>query len=621
MTSAASAALPLDAGLPLSAEQARRVEALATGLVSADLDQAGLWWLSGYAAGLARARDPLPAGVPALPLAETGAPHRLTVVYGSQTGNARRVAEQLAARSEAAGASVRLVRADAYQTRELKDERQLYLVISTQGEGDPPDDAIGLVEFIRGRRAPKLPQLKYAVLGLGDSSYPRFCEMGRVLDERLAELGATRLFERGDADLDVDTVAAPWLARAVDEAKALAKAPTPAHSATIIPLVSAPARPIAPAPAFGHDRPFAAALLANQRITTGGSAKDVRHVELSLEGSGLRYQPGDALGVHPRNPAALVEQVLEAVALDGDAVVAQGDTSLPLRDWLAGRRELTRLARPFVVELAARSGSAELEALLAPEQREGFARLLDRSQVIDLLQRHTARWSGEELIAALRPLVPRLYSIASSQKAVGDEVHLTVAHVAYEAQGQMRWGAASHLLASSGEDDTLPVYVEANDRFRLPADASRDVVMIGPGTGVAPFRAFLQEREATRPDAGAGRNWLFFGNPRFRSDFLYQLEWQRALKSGLLDRIDLAFSRDGAEKVYVQQRIREQGRALWDWLQGGAHLYVCGAIAMGRDVHAALLEVARIHGSLGEEAAADWLRDLQQQGRYSRDVY
>ena len=616
MTSAAPlVSLPAEAALPLPAEHARSIEALAAGMVAAELDQASLWWLSGYAAGLARARAPLPANAPAQPVAGAAAPQRLTILYGSQTGNARRMAEKLAAQSEAAGASVRLLRADAYQTRELKDEKQLYIVISTQGEGDPPDDAIGLVEFIRGRRAPKLPQLKYAVLGLGDSSYPQFCEMGRVLDERLAELGATRLFERGDADLDIDSVADPWLERAVAEAKALAKASTPAHSATVTPL-----RPVAP-PAFGHARPFAASLLANQRITAGGSRKDVRHIELSLEGSGLRYEPGDALGIHPRNPSALVDEVLEAVALDGDTVVAQGEASLPLRTWLTEKRELTRLARPFIAELAACAASEELQALLAPGRRDGFARLLADSQVIDLLQRHRAEWSGEQLVAALRPLAPRLYSIASSQRAVGEEVHLTVAHVAYEAEGGPRWGAASHLLACGEEDETLPVYIEANERFRLPADLSRDVIMIGPGTGVAPFRAFAQERELTRPGTGAGRNWLFFGNPHFRSDFLYQLEWQRALKAGLLDRIDLAFSRDGAHKIYVQQRIREQGRALWDWLQGGAHLYVCGAIAMGRDVHEALLEVARAHGALDAEAAADWLRDLQQQGRYARDVY
>jgi sulfite reductase (NADPH) flavoprotein alpha-component len=617
VTSAAPlASLPAEAALPLPAEQARSIEALAAGLSSAELDQASLWWLSGYAAGLARARAPLPANALAQPVAETVAPQRLTILYGSQTGNARRMAEQLAAQSEAAGASVRLLRADAYQTRELKDETQLYIVISTQGEGDPPDDAIGLVEFIRGRRAPKLPHLKYAVLGLGDSSYPQFCEMGRVLDERLAELGATRLFERGDADLDIDSVAGPWLERAVTEAKALTKASVPAHSATVTPL-----RPVAPAPVFDHAHPFAAPLLANQRITASGSRKDVRHIELSLEGSGLRYEPGDALGIHPRNPSALVDEVLEAVALDGDTVVAQGDASLPLRIWLTEKRELTRLARPFIAELAARAGSEGLQALLAPGQRDGFARLLADSQVIDLLQQHRAKWSGEQLVAALRPLAPRLYSIASSQKAVGEEVHLTVAHLAYEAKGGSRWGAASHLLACSEEDETLPIYIEANERFRLPADPSRDIIMIGPGTGVAPFRAFVQEREVARPDAGAGRNWLFFGNPHFRSDFLYQLEWQRARKAGLLDRIDLAFSRDGAQKIHVQQRIREQGRRLWDWLQGGAHLYICGAIAMGRGVHEALLEVARAHGALDAEAAADWLRELQQQGRYARDVY
>jgi sulfite reductase (NADPH) flavoprotein alpha-component len=586
-----------------------RLAALAR--VTDGLDTNGLWWLSGYAAGLA-SRGVAGVQTVTAPLADATPAGRLTIVYGSQTGNARRVAERLARQSEAAGLPVRLLRADAYPTRELKDERTLYLVISTQGDGDPPDDARALVEFIAGKRAPELKQLRYAVLGLGDSSYPQFCAIGNRLDARLAELGATRLLPRADADLDLDTVAEPWLTQALAKAKESLKPAAPL--ATVTPL-----RPLQATPAHGRDAPFAAELLANQRLTARGSTKDVRHVELSLEGSGLHYEPGDALGLWPVNPPALVEAILRTAELDGDTVVEHGGQSRPLRQWLGEKRELTKLARPFVASHAAQSRSEELNRLLAPDQQPALAALLNEAQVLDLLRRHPAHWSPEELVAALRPLTPRLYSIASSQKHVGDEVHLTVAHVEYDHGDGLRWGAASNHFARSEEGARLPVFIEHNERFRLPADAARDVIMIGPGTGVAPFRAFVQERAAT---GAAGRNWLFFGNPHFRSDFLYQVEWQQALKDGTLHRFDLAFSRDQANKIYVQDRLRERGRELFEWLEGGAHLYVCGdATRMAKDVHAALRDVVAERGGKSAEDAEDYLNTLQQQGRYARDVY
>ncbi|NUS39866.1 MAG: assimilatory sulfite reductase (NADPH) flavoprotein subunit, partial [Lysobacter sp.] len=269
-----------------------------------------------------------------------------------------------------------------------------------------------------------------------------------------------------------------------------------------------------------------------------------------------------------------------------------------------------------LVAQAERAGDVALTRLLDDPQQ--LAPWVADRQVIDVLREHRADWDADALVAALRPLAPRLYSIASSQKAVGEEAHLTVAHVEYAAGDARRWGAASHFLAASAEGAGVPVYVEANDRFRLPADTARDVIMVGPGTGVAPFRGFLQERVA---DGARGRHWLYFGNPHFRSDFLYQLEWQDALARGQLQRLDLAFSRDGAAKTYVQHRLLERGRELFDWLEGGAHLYVCGATAMARDVHAALGAVVREHGGLGDDAATDYLDALQRQGRYARDTY
>ncbi|CAD2248682.1 assimilatory sulfite reductase (NADPH) flavoprotein subunit [Xanthomonas arboricola] len=613
---AASSALPPS---PLPDERKALLERLVDGL-----DAASLWWLSGYTAGLAQGQPPrslavLPGGQPHAPAQES---QRLTVLYGSQTGNARREAEQLAAEAEAAGLSVRLLRADQYPTRELASERLLYVVISTQGEGDPPDDAIGLVEFLASRRAPKLPELKYAVLGLGDSSYADFCGIARRIDDRLAELGGSRVQPRGEADLDIDSVAAPWRTQALKHAREQLRGGPP--SATITPLRSSAAAPV-----WSHQQPFPAELLANQ-IVSGRDfkgpqfrvyalpSKRVRHLEFSLEGSGLSYEPGDALGIRHRNPPALVDAVLETLRLDSHAAVTVGEETLALHEWLATRRELTKLSRPLLAAHAERARADELQALLAPTQTAGLASLLADHQLIDVLRRWPADWDHAGLLAALRPLTPRLYSIASSRKRVGEEVHLVVDELTYQAHGHAHLGSASGFLAALREGDTAPVYIEPNARFRLPADTDRDILMIGPGTGVAPFRGFVQERAET---GASGRNWLFFGAQHFNTDFLYQAEWQQALQRDELHALEVAFSRDQAEKIYVQHRLRARGAEVYAWLQGGAHLYVCGAIGMGKDVHAALLDIVATHGAVDAEAAAAYLTQLQVEGRYARDVY
>ena len=614
---AAPTALP-----PSPLDEARKV---LLGRLVDGLDGPSLWWLSGYTAGLAQVHAPpqlavLPGGAATVAQAS----QRLTVLYGSQTGNARREAEKIAQAAEAAGLSVRLVRTDAYATRELAAERLLYLVISTQGEGDPPDDSIGFTEFLLGKRAPKLPELKFAVLGLGDTSYAEFCGISRKLDARLAELGAQRVLEAGQADLDIDTVAAPWRDSALAQARELLKATaaTPAaHLATVTPLRAVSA--------WSHERPFPAEVLANQRISGrefkgqgflqyGSGDKDVRHIELSLEGSGLAYEPGDALGIRHRNPGALVDAVLQATRLDGNTAVTSGEQTLPLSEWLATRRELTRLSRPFLAAQAERSGAASLKQLLDPTQPAGLAALLADHQLVDVLRRWPADWDHDALLAALRPQAQRLYSIASSRKRVGEEAHLTVDVLGYHAHGHDHGGAASGFLAALDEGGQVPVYIEPNERFRVPADGARDIIMVGPGTGVAPFRAFVQERAET---GASGRNWLFFGAQHFNTGFLYQVEWQDALRRKELHRLDLAFSRDQAEKRYVQHRLRERGREVYDWLKSGAHFYVCGAIAMGKDVHAALLDIVAAHNGGDAEAAADYLTALQTEGRYSRDVY
>jgi sulfite reductase (NADPH) flavoprotein alpha-component len=590
-------------------------------------DRSALLWASGYLAGMARALSPTGLAVAtattaASAAASATASQPATVLYGSQTGNAKRTAEALHAQLQAAGLPSRLLRTDAYATRELANEKLLYLVISTQGEGDPPDDAIGFTEFLLGKRAPKLPQLKFAVLGLGDSSYADFCGIARKLDARLTELGGSRAHALGEADLDIDSVAAPWREHALTQARALLKPATPAHLATVTPL-----RPPA-LPTWTHDNPFTASVLANQRITgrefkgTGFRRyalvdKDVRHLELSLEGSGLSYEPGDALGIRHRNPQGLVAGVLAATGLHGDVLVDHDGHSLSLSEWLSSRRELTRLSRPLLASVAEHSGAQDLAQLLQPGNAE-LATLLGTHQVIDVLRRWPAQWEAATLVASLRPQVQRLYSIASSRKRVGEEAHLTLDVLRYHAHGFDHLGAASGFLAALEDDAQIPVYIEPNERFRLPTDSSRDILMIGPGTGVAPFRGFVQERAET---GATGRNWLFFGARHFNTEFLYQTEWQEALAKGELHRLDLAFSRDQSQKIYVQDRLREHGREVYDWLQRGAHLYVCGAIGMGKDVHAALLDIVSTHNGGDTDAATDFLSQLQRDGRYARDVY
>lgn len=601
-----SAVMPLSATAPtpLSAEPVAPIARSLEGLCTADL-----WWLSGYAAGLARSRaadQPVAAQV----LPEAVEQPTLTVIYGSQTGNSRRVAEALCEQLAAAGVAARLLRADAYPLRELKSERALAIVISTQGDGDPPDDARAFIEFLESKRAPALATLKFAVLGLGDSSYPQFCVIGQRLDARLEALGASRWLARADADVDIDCVAAPWSMQLVAQAKDTLKPRVSLASVT-------PLRPPAVV-AWSRARPYAAEVLANQRISGRGAERDVRHIELALPAE-LDYLPGDALGVWPTNPPALVTAILEALQLSPDASVTQAEQTHPLGYWLRHKREITRLSRPFIAAQAERSADSTLQQLLHADQSDGLRALMAQLQLVDLLRAHPAIWSASELVVALRPLQPRLYSIASSRSVVGDEAHLTVAHVHYQHDGLTRVGAASHFLAGQEAGATVPVYVERNERFRLPAEASRDIIMIGPGTGVAPFRAFVQEREAT---AASGRQWLFFGNPHQRSDFLYQLEWQRALETGALQRLDLAFSRDQTDKVYVQHRLRERGREVYDWLERGAHLYVCGdATRMAKDVHATLIDIVVQHGGKSADAAGDYLGALLSAGRYARDVY
>jgi sulfite reductase (NADPH) flavoprotein alpha-component len=590
VTSAADA-LALNVS-PLSAEQLATLQQL-----SAGASDAALWWISGYLAGQAALRAPQAA-----PRASTTNQPRLTVVYASQTGNSKAAATALARQAESQGLAVRLVNIADYSLVELGRERYLAIAISTQGDGDPPDDARVFLKQLAGTRAPKLNELRYTVLALGDSSYAKFCEIGRKLDARLAELGGTRLAERADTDLDIEAAAAPWRQSTLSAVvEAIGRAP----GATVTVL-----RPATAAVAAATQW-LPATVYANQRLTARDSEVDVRHLELSLGDSGLRYEPGDSLEVQVDNPPALVSEFLDRSGLDGDAKIEHAGQRRALRDWLRSERELTRLSASLLAAVFAAHPEHPLQAV--------GTRLLDTHQVADLLVAGRIDWDAQRWVAALAPLKARAYSIASAQAEVGDEVHLTVALKRSHGAGIERVGLASGHLAALAEGASIKVRVEANPRFRLPRDAGRDLIMIGPGTGVAPFRAFLQQRVA---DGASGRNWLFFGHRHLRSEFLYQTEWLAALKRGQLNRLDVAFSRDGSERRYVQHVIGERAKELVGWIDGGAHLYLCGdARRMARDVEATLIDaIARVRG-IDIEAAGDELDALSSTGRFQRDVY
>jgi sulfite reductase (NADPH) flavoprotein alpha-component len=601
----------IEAPPPLDGAKTRLLDQLTEGL-----GRDALLWLTGYLAGLAhQGEEPATTTLPTPAEREAPATYAATVLYGSQTGHAERLATELAGRLNENLVRTRLCSASTYPKRELKDERLLLVIISTQGDGDPPDNARDLLEFLSGRRAPRLEALQYAVLALGDSSYPQFCDVGRQVDARLEALGARRVLPLAEADVDFETVAEPWTARISEQVRALAG------------RNSAPAEAAAPEPrtatvAAGYTRahPFSAVLLVNQRITGQDSDRDVRHLELLIENSGLRYQPGDSLGVIPVQADALVDEVLDRLKLQGSEDVEFRGETLPLRRWLTERRELTILTRPFLAAHAARCDSAPLREALDPAGSDRRRQLLTTWQLPDLLARYPAAWPATDLVAALRPLAPRMYSIASSPlPSDGNEVDLTVAHVDYNFEGTNRWGVGSHHLCNLALDAHVRVFVEPNNRFRLPVDGERDIIMIGPGTGVAPFRAFVQHRAAVGAE---GRNWLFFGNRHFRSEFLYQVEWQDALAKQTLHRLDLAWSRDGTQRIYVQQRMQERARELYAWIKGGAHVYVCGdASHMAPDVHSALVRIGIEQGGLSQEAAGEWLNQLASEGRYVRDVY
>lgn len=591
--------------LPLNPEQLARLQAATT-----DFSPTQLAWVSGYFWGMLNQQ---PGAVASAPATAVEIP-AITLISASQTGNARRVAEALRDDLLAAKLNVNLVNAGDYKFKQIASEKLVIVVTSTQGEGEPPEEAVALHKFLFSKKAPKLAGTAFAVFGLGDSSYEFFCQSGKDFDSKLAELGAERLLDRVDTDVEYQSAAAEWRARIVEVLKARVPTGTPAQAAA---TAAGAVNDIHTSP-YTKEAPLTASLSVNQKITGRDSEKDVRHIEIDLGDSGLRYQPGDALGVWYQNDPALVKELVELLWLKGDEPVSVEGKTLPLSEALQWHFELTVNTANIVENYATLTRSESLLPLVGDKAR--LQHYAAATPIVDMVRFAPAQLDAQALIDLLRPLTPRLYSIASAQAEVENEVHVTVGVVRYDIEGRSRAGGASSFLADRVEEEgEVRVFIEHNDNFRLPANPETPVIMIGPGTGIAPFRAFMQQRAA---DEAPGKNWLFFGNPHFTEDFLYQVEWQRYVKEGVLSRIDLAWSRDQKEKIYVQDKLREQGAELWRWINDGAHIYVCGdANRMAKDVEQALLEVIAQFGGMDAEAADEYLSELRVERRYQRDVY
>lgn len=552
----------------------------------------------------------------------------LAILFGSQTGNAEKLAKQVAKEAGKHGFTPTIHDMAKYETAQLASERHVLVVTSTYGDGEPPDNAKAFWEFLKSDAAPKLAGTRFSVCALGDSNYPKFCQFGKDVDARLEKLGGTRVQPRQDCDVEFEEAFARWLPAAVS---ALAQQNGGnQHSMISNQSPAGPAPKAAQAdpqnagsPNTEHSKknPFPARLLVNRRLNGEGSAKDVRHFEISLAGSGLNYEVGDALGVFPTNDPMRVDEVLRALDCDGEeAVTGKDGQPASLRLALLSHYDISRIPQPFLAAVAARSDDAGLKRLVSPEANGDLARFLYGREVIDLLLAHPGvKFTAVEFTGLLRKLQPRLYSISSSPKAHPGQAHLTVGAVRYESHGRKRGGVCSTFLADrAGPDTPVPVFVHTNKAFRPPAP-DKPLIMVGPGTGIAPFRAFLEERRAT---GATGRNWLFFGDQHGSTDFLYREEIEAFHKDGLLARLDLAWSRDQAEKIYVQHRMLEHAAELWRWLEEGAGFYVCGdAGHMAKDVDAALHKAVETAGGKSTEQAAEYVRRLKAEKRYCRDVY
>jgi sulfite reductase (NADPH) flavoprotein alpha-component len=587
-----------------------------------------LQWLAGYLTGLQHGNQQLLQLINRIPVTRESitteplqAQNGITVLYGSKSGNSKKVAKNLHDKLIARGFTASLQDMNQYQPNRLKEEKCLLVVVSTHGEGDPPPAAEDLHAFINGRKAPALKDTRYAVLALGDKSYASYCQTGKDFDTRLAALQASRMLDRVDADVDYEEDAEKWIELVLaklQETGGSASQPSAIIAATNGHAVATAVQAIT----YSRKNPFQATVLENMQLNGRGSAKETYHVELSLENSGLSYQPGDTVGLWVKNQFALVNDFIAYKKWDPNTIILHKDTPFTLFDFFQQKAELTTVSGAFLMAYANfindPADAHRVNQLIADKQ--ALASFVYGRDVWDIVEQLPSTISVEDFCNILLPLQPRLYSIASSFTAHPDEVHITVSRVQYQHKERTHRGVASNFIAEQLQPgETIPVFIESNESFRLPENSDTPVIMVGPGTGIAPFRAFVEERTE---NGAAGKNWLFFGDQHFSTDFLYQTEWQRFIKQGSLFKMNTAFSRDGKNKLYVQHRMQQQGAELYNWLQAGAHFYVCGdAKRMAKDVKQTLVNIVQQEGRLSEEAAAEYVKQLIKKGRYQEDVY
>ena len=582
-------------------------------------------WLNGYMAGLLAGKGYVPAGQTAGEPAAATPTVPLLILFGSQTGTAEKLARQIAKEAKTKGCNARVVDAAAHASVDWSKETNLFVITSTYGEGDMPDNAQAFWDWLKTDAPGSLAHLKFSVLALGDTNYEQFCAAGKKIDARLEQLGAQRIHDRTDCEVDYEAAAKSWTTAVLEKVGQSSStdgarlspgaAATNGHAAA----TGDSRAPAAPEP-FGKKNPFPARLLNNVLLNKDGSDKEVRHYEISLDGSGLTYEAGDALGVVPHNCDELVNDLLATLRSAGDEPVKVGDHTKPLREALIRDFDVTKPSQELLASVAKAAPDSVIAPLIAPERRDDLKRWLWGRDVHDLLNLLPAPMPVVQLLPLLKKLAPRLYSISSSPKAHPGEVHLTVGAVRYESHGRVRKGVASTFLADRvGDADYVKVFVQPSHGFKPPTNGDTPMIMVGPGTGIAPFRAFLEERKAT---GAKGKNWLFFGDQKSATDFLYEELLTGWKSEGFLTRLDLAFSRDQSAKVYVQSRMLENAAELWQWLQAGAHFYVCGdASRMAKDVDAALHQIAETAGDLSREAAVEFIKKLKADKRYQRDVY
>jgi sulfite reductase (NADPH) flavoprotein alpha-component len=578
---------------------------------TAPFDATQRLWLNGYMAGLLAGKNYSPPnGNGAEKISPPTVP--LLILFGSQTGTAEKIAKQIAKESKTRGCNSRVVDAAEHGKIDWSKETNLLIVTSTYGDGDMPDNAQGFWDWLQTDDAKKLSHLNFSILALGDTNYEQFCAAGKNFDARLEALGAKRIHPLADCDLDYEAKSKAWASGALSSF-------SPAQNGSPAGTAAVEDEDLTISNSWSKTNPFPARLITNRKLNGDGSQKETRHFEISLEGSGLNYEAGDALGVWPSNCPELVAEILTALGSDGKEAVKVSSGEFSLRRALVEKLDISRPSSELLQHLAKENSA--LRELLAPERKDDLKKWLWGRGVIDLLVENPAvKFSAQEFIALLKPLAPRLYSISSSPKAHAGQVHLTINVVRYESLGRVRKGLASTFLADRvGAEKSVPIFFQTAHGFRLPANLDTPVVMVGPGTGVAPFRSFLHERRGAGAD---GKNWLFFGEQRASTDFYYRDELEKMLADGQLTKLSTAFSRDQAEKIYVQNRMLENAAELWSWLESGAHFYVCGdASRMAKDVDEALHKIIETAGGKSADDAKAYVAKLKSDKRYQRDVY